>query len=467
MVEYVDLPVANLVPDQNNPRLPQSNLGERETLRTLARMQGRNLLGMVEDILSNGINPSDVPIVTPLQDGTNRYVVLEGNRRLTGLRSLENPELLVDSVSEDIFSAVRRMAAEYQRAPITEMLCVVVDNRSEANHWIRLKHGGLVGGAGTLRWGSDERERFRSRIPGETPNLATQVLDFLQKSRLITHEQRAVAPTTLTRIFSSPAIREKVGLDYQKGILMAVGDPAKVANALVYIVNEVSDRRLTVNDVRSKEQRDEFAAMLPLDVVVPKTFLRGFGTPLDAITELEPGTGETDESDGNGQADSQGDQSKGEDNNEQSNGNRDPRPRDQLIPHDCLLRITTPRIQRIAGELRRLRLSGTPNAVGVLFRVFVELSMDEYIQRESLVTSREPTLRNKLLGVTNDLVKKGKISEAQARPARRAAQKGSWLAPSVTLMNDWVHNQYMAPTASDLRTNWDNLQPFIQSIWAP
>ena len=449
MPDILDIPVRDLLVDGQNPRLSQANQGDRETLRALAQAQDRKLQFLAEDVCVHGINPSELPIVMLLGDGSNKYVVLEGNRRLTALKALENPDLLVGAVSQEVVDAIRRMAVEYQKAPILEIPCVIVEDRDKANHWIELKHTGENDGAGSVQWGSDESDRFRART-GRQPNLATQVLDFLEARGLVTPEQRRVAPTTLTRIFSSPALRAKVGLEYSKGIMMSVGDHDQVANALVHIVTEVSDRRLTVNDVRTKEQRGKFAAGLPADLVVSRTLPRGQGVSLSIIPapQVAPSSA-TNEPRG------------------EPERRREPRPREHLVPHDCTLRITNPRIQGIERELRRLSINSVPNAVGVLLRVFIELSLDEFADKESLQISRDSTLRNKLQRVTKHLVDSGRLSDEQARPVRRAAQGDSFLSPSLTVMNDWVHNQYAAPEANVLRTYWDNLQPFVQSIWSP
>ena len=45
----------------------------------------------------------------PFEDGKH-YVVLEGNRGLTELRALENPDLLVDSLSSGLLTQIRRLS---------------------------------------------------------------------------------------------------------------------------------------------------------------------------------------------------------------------------------------------------------------------------------------------------------------------------------------------------------------------
>ena len=114
-----------------------------------------------------------------------------------------------------------------------------------------------------------------------------------------------------------------------------------------------------------------------------------------------------------------------------------------------------------------MSLSGTPNAVGVLFRVFIELSVDSYIARENLTMPKEPVLRLKLNRVADNLITRQMLTKPQAAPVRRAASKDSFLGPSAALMNQWVHNQHMSPVGSELRSHWNDLQPFVTAIWAP
>jgi hypothetical protein len=102
-----------------------------------------------------------------------------------------------------------------------------------------------------------------------------------------------------------------------------------------------------------------------------------------------------------------------------------------------------------------------------MFRVLLELSADAYIDRVKLPTSERDPLGKKLDSVTNHLVTHQKLTNQQATPARRAAKNKGFLAPSVTTMHQWVHNQHMVPAPSDLRADWDSLQPWFVAVWSP
>ena len=441
MPDFAMVPVANLLVDEQNPRLSQPSSGQREAIRALAETQGRKLQALARDIVDNGLDPSDLIIVMPFGRDAGRYAVLDGNRRLTALRALENPELLVDVVPKTVLGVMRRLAAQYQGSSIHEVQCVVFETRDEANHWIELRNAGEAGGAGPVQWGSDEKDRFRARNGGK-PNLATQVLDFLENRGDITHEQRRdTAATTLTRILGSPDIRPKLGLEQSNGALFAIGDLDEVAKAVTYIVAEISDRRLDVTQVYTKQQRTEFANRFPVEFTVNRTKEPGSGSLLQTVPNPEIETQIRDLR------------------------QQDP-PRSRLIPDDCALNVTDPRTHDIERELRALSLSRNPNAVAILFRVFIELSVDSYITREGVAVPDRAILHTRLNKTADHLLQRQKITRAQAAPVRRNASPDSFLGPSVPLMHQWVHNQHLSPVASELRSHWNDLQPFLAALWA-
>ena len=55
---------------------------QKEAIDKMIEDQGDKLYSLVDDIVTNGLSPVDLIIVTPNED-SNKYVVLEGNRRIT------------------------------------------------------------------------------------------------------------------------------------------------------------------------------------------------------------------------------------------------------------------------------------------------------------------------------------------------------------------------------------------------
>ena len=403
-------------------------------IRAMAALQDRHLLALATDIVHYGLDPSDLFIVMEKRDKC--YVVLDGNRRVTALKVLKEPEIVRGAVSNSVLSTLEQLSKEYDSDSTATALCVIVDERTEANHWIELRHTGYQKGVGPSRWGSDEGARFRELIGGKL-DAETQALNFLQKRGAVNRAfRRRVPTTTFRRLLRTPEVREKLGLDWKDGKLMVVGDEDASARALLHVAKELAEGRITVRQVDRKQHRIDYAESLPPDIVVPRSTTQP-SKPADITTERKAST-----------------------------TTAKPRPRDQLIPSNVELNITDARIQNIATELDRLSLRQYPNAVSVLFRVFLELSADAYIDGARLpnVTVQQ-TLARKLLAVTNDLVVKTKLSDQEAKVVRRAAQRDSYLGPSITGMHQYIHNRHLFPGPADLRADWHSLEPWFRAVW--
>ena len=435
MSDPIPVPIADLLVDEENPRLATPNQGQRETIRALASSQGSRLQELASDIVNFGQDPSELLIVMEVEN--KRYVVLDGNRRATALKALISPEIVSGAVSNGVLTALKRLSTEFDAQNNDTVLCVVVNDRREADHWIELKHTGYQNGAGPLRWGPDEGARFRARIGG-TLDAETQALNFLQERGDIDIDFRGKVPTTtFRRLLRTPAVREKLGVGWKDNTLLIEGDEGATAKALLHVANDLVARKVTVRELDRQADRVRYAESLPKEIVVKRNTSQ-------ASTKAKETT-----------------------QRESSNTTTRNRTRDRLIPGSAALNVTDNRIQDIERELKRLSLQQYPNAVSVLFRVFLELSADAYVENVGLSHINENSaLGSKLLEVTKDLVSKKKLSPQQAKVVRRAAQRESYLGPSITGMNQYVHNKHQFPAPSDLRADWDNLQPWFKAVWS-
>lgn len=444
MAERVEIQISDLKMDEENPRLPQPNLGQREAFRANASVQGQKLLALVKHVHEHGLDLGNLPLVMALPEEKEKYIVLDGNRRLTAVRALENPELFVDAVENRVLTGIRRLSRDYQSEPIESVLCVVMKDREEAHPWIELRNTGQLGGAAGVPWEPNESARFRARTEGLP--IDSQAMNFIERRGDISSEVRQRIPmTSYRRLLQTPEIRAKLGIEFKDGKLKILANEDIVAKALLYIAKDLDPQtpnKTKTEDIYTRKNRLEYAEHIPKDIVV---------TPI-----YEPGKG-IDISSGVPQPTPSKPTSKG----------KSAKPRDRLIPRDCILSVSDIRLRDIEKELRRLSLEGYSNAVSVLFRVFLELSADDYCERMSLPINVNASLGTKLQNVVRELVKRKKLTDQQAKPVYRAANKHSYLGPSITTMHQFVHNKYMFPSPSDLRADWNSLQPWFSAVWSP
>ncbi len=441
MADRFPIALAALQIDTKNPRLPKPNLGQRQAQQAIVKLQQRKIVALAKDIVRYHLNPAELPIVMKLSDDSERYVVLEGNRRLVALRGLENPEWMIGVLEPGLLTEMRALSRQYLQNPIESVECLLVNNREEARHWIELRHSGLLGGAGVAPWGSQENDRFNQRT--RPLRLHMQALDFLELRGDIPHEQRIKVPAaSFRRLLDTPVVAAKLGVKLEDGKMALLASENRVAKALKYVVDDLTrlgPTRLKTKAIYTIEDRLRYADNLPAGIAIKPAAKSSKAATKNkgAQTKAKRATS--------------------------ANANQ---PRDQLIPPDCVMNITEARIRDIENELRRLSLTHHVNAVSVLFRVFVELSCDSYLTRWNLPWTTTDKLSKKLQDVANHLVSRGQLNIMQARPVRVAVEKDKYLAASLSVMNEYVHNQYIFPAPGDLRAGWNSLQPFFIALWS-
>ena len=144
-----------------------------------------------------------------------------------------------------------------------------------------------------------------------------------------------------------------------------------------------------------------------------------------------------------------------------------------LIPRSFKCNLNMPRIQQVLHELQRLKVEDYENAVGVLLRIFIELSMSHYLDRtgrmEILIQQIgkkqakpkdwTPSLRQMLNDIlTNDPTIK---IPRQALKALNKAVSDDDYPLSLDGMDQFVHNPYVAPSEKQLRQFWSAFEILV------
>lgn len=450
MINFDELSPSALLVDVRNARLKDAQPGQQAAILALARQQGPKLLELARSIAGGRLDPLSPLAVVRTETNPGEYIVLEGNRRVVAMKGLETPALVSPALDPAGQRELQRLSKRYAENPIALVRCAVFDTEDEAVEWIFLRHDGQSGGKGLVQWGADEKDRFRARHGAQVRSPAGQIIDFVEHQGLLSPEAQASTKgiiSNLQRMLSSKAIRDTLGIDVQNGEVVMHFPTEEVAKSLTRVVEDLRREVTNVGHIYNAKKREEYAQSFDSES------RPDLATRLSAAAPLGADTGKK-----GGSKPKPG----------KPKPPKPPVPRDALIPGSCRLNIGQTRINLIYHELLRLNVADFANACSVLLRVFVELSVDEYIKAKSVALtakSSDINLAYKIKETAAHLQAAGKIEKGLVTAMRKVADGSRVLAASTVTFNQYVHSAYVHPQPVDLRSAWDELQPFMEAIW--
>lgn len=449
MTNLREISIADLLLDTHNPRVEKAT-AQRDQMQKLLDDQQDRIRVLAEDIIENGVSPIDIVLVMPSKTENNKYIVLEGNRRLLALKILLNPHVLGDlSLPGGRRTKLEALAQKFKVSPAKTMSCHVVASREQARHWLELRHMGAGDGAGVVGWSGVAAARFR----GEDP--ALQALDLVVKSGQLSAEDLALVQsmrfpiTTLRRLLESRDVKDFIGVAVKEQKLLS-GLPAdELIKPLKRMVLDLARGDITVTDVKLKEQQAKYIGKFAPSER-PDLSRAGSMRPVQDITA----------------ADFSSDKGGGSRKRKRNTATD----RKNVVPRQLRLSISNSKANEIYHELRTLRVDDTPHACAVLQRVFLELTTDRYLEKAGiqLFTTKNGHRHDKSLAVKaveaiDHLIATGAKKSDFLSLRRGVNQDDSPL--SAALLNAYVHNKFTKPSPRELRNAWDHAQPFFEQAW--
>ena len=378
--------------------------------------------------------------------------MLEGNRRIAALKILSNPSVLTSlHVKSPLQKRFEALSRRFVREEIEPIACFEVADREEGNRWILLRHTGENEGRGVVGWSGLAASRFRGGDP------ALQALEFvrnygnlsdLQKNLLI----NSFPITTLERLLSAREVRELIGVEVV-GRKLSTGLPAdEIIKPLRRMVLDLVEKKINVTQLKNKAAQAAYVQGLD-SADKPDLSKKGPSTPIEEIREgdFKQKPGRTHQS---------------------KRKASDPSDRKTVIPARSRLNIQDPKVATIFKELKGLKVEEFRNACAVLLRVFLELSVDAYMETNRMPRkfkdkggqSLDKTLQAKVEDVINHLVD----VKGCDRKDFKSVSRGLGVASSpfnIDLLHDYVHNRFVTPQAKSLIEAWNDAHPFFEQVW--
>lgn len=473
------VPIEELDLDLRNSRFPRDAQSQDDALELMLTTAGQDCLQLLRDITRSGeMNSSDVPIVA--RKG-KRFVVMEGNRRLTCLRIWDDVTVMaeVNDVDDDYQSKAQRLVSDSDYAAPAELRVAIAPSEEAADHWIERKHSGGAGGTGTVEWGAAMKDRRKAR---NNPAAASRAMAFIElvsaefdaDHKLLTDLEtvRTKRYTMIQRFVDRGVVRERLGLEFDAGRMTFAYGPDATQAIVQAVLHDFAQPKATSGKTWAREldtvadfteYLNGYAHLIPQpespsaaasgDSTHPKTS-GGVGAGAEDASAAPRGGGDAGEADGNEA-----------NHGARDDGQRPPRPTPPVshIFRGMVLDGFTNRIQEIVRQTSLLNVQRQTEIASVLLRVILELTTYQFLTSHG--RKPENALDQRLKSAIKQI-------EPQAPNALRQAESTSALskafhetnADSIRLVQYAVHDVRSGRTAGEVLTLAERYTPVLVAM---
>ncbi|MDI9347090.1 MAG: hypothetical protein QM538_01115 [Methylacidiphilales bacterium] len=442
-----NIPIKKLSLWDENARFPDKYFKktEKELIEYFLNKKDLKLSELAEEVVKGFDLPQLEKLVIYEINGKN--IVLEGNRRLAVYKLLNNPELT------DNIKLKNKLNGLKSRIKINDKFileCLITKDKDQGLRYIDRKH---LRGNNEVSWGDNERAHHNARRGNASQkdllkvaiSKRIRVLDFPEelKEKVLGHG----FITTFWRLIEQNPAWSTFGFSLDDNGELQTKDK-EFDEKLKVIIFDVLQKgqfnsklfsRLNTKEIESylmQITKDDYKRVANEIKKQTKTDL--FGKESTSVKK----------------------------NNGANRSNPKSSDRKYLISNNCVLKIQETKINNIYHELKNdLLIDVVPNAVGVLFRVFLEISLDYYAKMNANEFMKNQTIKNKISWVVESLVNKKYENNKFKNINKVGSSIGERSHLSIENFHEYVHSTTTQPTSSELKGKWDNLQEFFEILW--
>lgn len=435
-----------------NARFPDKyfNQDERELINFFLSKPDFKIKLLIESIVKDFDLPQLEKIVV-WNDG-EQNIVIEGNRRLTAYKLLNDSKLTNDIKLQNFIEK------EKLKINISEnftLECIVVENQEDAFRYIDRKHNN---GNNEVNWKDTERANYSIRRGnnGSLELIKSGISKIVRELDLPDEMKDQILGqgyvTTFFRTITTKPAQKLYGYYFENEVFkikdIDFNEKLKVIIYSVLNKQDIQGNKIDSRTLNKKEDVEKFLESIKVEDTIKVDEKIKQNTTEDIFGEKLVSVGV---------------------NTTKQKILPKSTNRNTLIPTSCRLTIPETKINNIYHELKEdLYLNGSknivPNAVGVLFRVFLEISIDYFLEKEGINLPNDTKLSGKITKCADELENKKLANKKQLLNIRKVATDKNHLL-NIQNFHDYIHSYKAQPTSSDLILKWDNLQEYFQILW--
>lgn len=519
MINYLEwkkrkISVASLRLDYENPRLTQLGSKPSQTEIIEYLVKNEKILDLAKSITQKSYFLNEQPIVAK---ENNKFVVLEGNRRVAACKILLDPNIIKNNL---VRSQVKKLVKNFDLEIIRKLEVYISPDRASTDQMIVNRH---TGGSVVERWDKTKQDKFifNRFNDGEsveelaikfTPLTKAEIkkslkrynafneikkLELEDKYEKVLLEETKFSMTNVERVYESKFGRNFLGIDFDEdnGKIIKLLPKNEFIKRLSYVVKEVIDGNINSRKLNTEDQKQKYFDSLlesdNFDATIPLSEENNF----DDAEEVEKLPDEVEEKD---------------------NIPSKIKKSSSIKLFNSNIHLTTgiQRIDKIFEELKELNLKKHTNAIAVLIRCYLDMLTYQFLKNHGEIVEikkeRGQTIQdenNKLIekivsfysskinytaddsfkqelkkqlklngGVPKDfvpslkfmlshLVKSSTLDEPKMKSSLQSHLASSKKVDKIighNELNNLVHNEYYPTDSAELQEVWEKLYPIIE-----
>ena len=429
-MKYKSIELSNLLVNQANDRHGEL-LSEEMAIEWLLTHRATHMRSLTKDI----VKTREIYEPPLIREEGEKFVVYDGNRRTTSLKLLNEPQKAPSSDWANFFSDQRaKWVGDFPKT----ITCQIEQDRERLDEILYRRHTGQQNGIGQSQWDAPAKTNFERRTGKNTKLDLAEAVETLLKEHDFLESSQKIPRSNFKRLFSAEQFRNRTGISIEKNKLVLTHKRHKVLSALNRIANDLISKTVTLDDIWDNTAKRAYLDKLDKQGVLP--------TVEDAV----PRTDTKSEK-----------QPKAKKAKKKSQPKAKRRTLIRNIDHGLVVTHKNRKALDIFEELQhRLKFEQHDNAIAVLFRVLLEISIDLYIAEWNVIdTNKNEKLAGKFRKSLASMLTHSSIDKKQHDTIKKFEKNEALF--STNTLHSYVHSSDFFPSDHHLKTMWDNLETFV------
>lgn len=257
--------LSQIILDKQNPRFKSRDINEENVADFMVKNKLSKTIDMVKDIIKNGLMPLDnIAVIKE----NNKYVALDGNRRLLALKIIcDNTKIQLPKKIQDILK-VNVKKIEERTASFEEIEVYVFHDRQDAKKALERKHTSDFGGASHQDWPTLEKKAFQ-----EEP-FAIFLIEQCKEANIDYDDFTELVKYTIwERFFASEFSRMWLGVKFLDKNY-SVTNKNQLQERLKAIVRATKDKQINFASVNKKTDKEETIKIINQKYLKDSSFIK-------------------------------------------------------------------------------------------------------------------------------------------------------------------------------------------------